>query len=132
MTQIVTQTGFAPDAPLVDAVSLADYKGEPALCLSVDDDIDTVSGVLDTIQMIVIPFSSSADGRGFSLAADLRARGYRGHLRAQGHILVDQFRAALRCGFDDIEISDDQAARNPEHQWQAVSHADGYLSRLFA
>lgn len=64
-----------------------------------------------------IPFPSSADGRGNSIAAGLRQRGYRGHLRASGHVLADQYPLALRSGFNDVEIESELAERQPQHQW---------------
>ncbi|MEM9267850.1 MAG: DUF934 domain-containing protein, partial [Pseudomonadota bacterium] len=87
----------------------------------------------ERVDLVVIPFGTSADGRGFSLARRLRLLGYRGRIRAQGHILVDQFRAALSVGIDEVEISADQAQRMPQAQWQAVAlDAPRYQSRLRA
>ncbi|MEO1693604.1 MAG: DUF934 domain-containing protein, partial [Pseudomonadota bacterium] len=61
----------------------------------------------------------------------LRAGGYTGHLRAVGHVISDQFRYALACGFDDVEISDDLARRQPEADWRAsVSSGLTYRERL--
>lgn len=79
-----------------------------------------------------IPFPSSADGRGNSIASGLRQRGYRGHLRAWGHILADQYPLALRSGFDDVEIDDDLAARQPETQWAEAKERTSlsYQTRL--
>lgn len=51
---------------------------------------------------IDIRFSSFKDGRGFSLAAVLRARGFTGPLRAVGDILPDQFDHLRRSGFDAV------------------------------
>ncbi len=45
--------------------------------------------------------------------------GYDGRLRARGHVLADQYAMARRSGFDEVEISDDLAARQPEDQWLA-------------
>ena len=71
-----------------------------------------------------ILFPSSADGRGFSIASVLRQNGFKGHLRAKGHVLADQYPLAVRNGFDDVEISDELAARQPEEQWaEAFSRA---------
>lgn len=132
MTQIVTSTGFAADTWAgVDAPPLAQYCGGPAVTLDPADDPANLKAHFKALRLVVLPFGSSADGRGFSLAAQLRALGYDGHIRAHGHVLVDQFRAALRAGIDDLAISDAQAARNPEHQWLAVPHTPGYLSQLF-
>jgi uncharacterized protein (DUF934 family) len=132
-TQIITREGFAPDRfAETPTPSLKDYAGGPGVILPVDGDPAQLTPHFAALSVVVIPFATSADGRGFSLAAALRALGYKGHIRARGHILVDQFRAALRSGFDDIEISADQAARNPEHQWRAVPLGQSYQSRLFA
>ena len=68
--------------------------------------------------LIAIRFPTSADGRGLSIAKRLRALGYSGRLRATGHVLADQYPLALRCGFDEVEIDDALAARQPEEQWQ--------------
>jgi len=72
---------------------------------------------LDAIPAIAIRFPAFNDGRGFSLARQLRRLGYKGTLRARGHVLADQYPMALRCGFDEVEISKAQAARQPESQW---------------
>jgi uncharacterized protein (DUF934 family) len=67
--------------------------------------------------MIRVDFPSSADGRGFTIARQLRLRGFTGRLRARGHVLSDQYAMARRAGFDEVEISDDLAARQPETDW---------------
>lgn len=52
---------------------------------------------------IDVRFDSFKDGRGFSLAAMLRANGYDGRLRAVGPLLPDQETMLLRSGFDAVE-----------------------------
>lgn len=71
----------------------------------------------DRLQLIAIPFPKFSDGRGFSIARALRAQGYEGRLRATGALIPDQFAFALQVGFDEVEISDEQAARQPVGQW---------------
>lgn len=133
MTQVISSRGFVanlwPDTPLP---TLEDYTGGPALLLQPGEDPGEAAAHFGTLDLIVIPFEISADGRGFSLARVLRGLGFQGHLRAQGHILVDQFRAALRSGFTDVEISDAQAKRNPETQWMTVPLDAGYQPRVLA
>jgi uncharacterized protein (DUF934 family) len=73
---------------------------------------------LPSLHLIAIQFPKSADGRGFSLARRLRRMGYKGELRAVGHVIPDQYALALSCGFDTVEISDSLAARQPEEQWR--------------
>lgn len=132
MGQVINRTGFAANAwESTITVPLEEYVDGEAMLLRADDNPAAVAAHFNTLRLIVIPFAAFADGRGFSLAAQLRALGYQGYLRARGHLLVDQFRAALSSGFDDIEISDTQAVRNPEAQWQAVAHSPGYRSRIF-
>lgn len=131
MTQIVDRSGFVPDALGLDPLPLDGFAGGPALMLTPEDDPADAVPHFSQLRLIVLCFDSFADGRGFSMAAQLRRLGYGGHLRARGPLLVDQFRAALRCGFDDIEIPQALAARMPAAQWQAVPHGPGYLSQLF-
>jgi len=62
----------------------------------------------------------------------LRLMGYRGRLRAKGHVISDQYAMARRCGFDEIEISEALAARQPEADWlfRANWQKNDYQSRL--
>jgi uncharacterized protein (DUF934 family) len=78
---------------------------------------------LSRLHLIAIAFPKSADGRGFTLAQRLRRMGYRGELRAVGHVIPDQYDLALSCGFDTVEISEELAARQPEEQWRQARSA---------
>lgn len=84
---------------------------------------ETILPHFNKIDLIAISFPSFADGRGFSLARCLRQAEFAGTLRASGHLIADQFAYALQCGFDEVEISDDLAARQPEEQWTAMKDA---------
>lgn len=119
MSTIVTDTGFAKDdwtgnfVPLDEsAANDSDY----AVDLPSDASPDILASLVNA-PMIRIDFPSSADGRGFTLAAMLRRAGFKGRLRAKGHVLADQYAMARRSGFDEVEIDDDLAARQPEDQW---------------
>ena len=90
-------------------------NAEPDLVLEPDAVAEEVA--FAEADLIAVRFPSSADGRGNSIARRLRLLGYRGRLRATGHVLADQYPLALRCGFDEVEISDELAARMPEEQW---------------
>jgi uncharacterized protein (DUF934 family) len=72
------------------------------------------------LALISIRFPSATDGRGFSLARQLRQKGFAGILRASGPLFSDQFPQALACGFDEVEIPDANAARQPVEQWLAA------------
>ncbi len=132
MSVIVTDQGFAPDDWEGCFAAPQDYpaNGGAALDLASDADLGTLP-TLD-VPLIRIDFPSFADGRGFTLAAELRRRGYRGRLRAKGHVIADQYAMARRSGFDEVEISADLAMRQPEDQWLARANwrAHSYQNRL--
>ncbi len=60
--------------------------------------------------------------------------GYTGRLRAHGPVIADQYAMVRRVGFDEVEIPDEIAARQPADQWQfrADWRAHDYQSRLRA
>ena len=117
MTVIVTDAGFGPET------WTAGFDSETTLDLLSDSDPATLAEQLADKEMIRIDFPSFADGRGFTLARQLRLMGYTGRLRAKGHVLADQYAMARRCGFDEVEISAELAARQPQEQWLARAHS---------
>lgn len=132
---IVRDEGFAADDwayGFHGPGSIAANSVNVAIDLAPDADAGELLGKLDRIEMIRIGFPSFADGRGFSLARRLRLMGFRGRLRAQGHLIADQYAMARRAGFDEVEISAELAERQPEDQWQfrADWRAHDYQSRL--
>jgi uncharacterized protein (DUF934 family) len=57
------------------------------------------------LAVVAIEFPRFNDGRGFSIARQLRDRfGFRGELRAVGWVLRDQLFYMERCGFDAFEL----------------------------
>jgi uncharacterized protein (DUF934 family) len=83
----------------------------------------TLLPVLDQVALIAIAFPSFSDGRGFSLGKCLRNAGFSGTLRAVGPLIADQFAYALACGFDEVELPAELAARQPVEIWLAAAHA---------
>jgi len=132
MTIIVTDTGFGPDTWDHGYTPLGEAAND-ARALDVPSDADP-AGVPLNAEMIRVDFPSSADGRGFTIARMLRLRGFTGRLRARGHVIADQYAMARRSGFDEVEISQALAARQPEDQWRfrADWQAHDYQSRLRA
>ena len=60
---------------------------------------------------IAIKFPVFNDGRGISLAVLLRERhGFKGEIRATGHLIPDLAQFLLRSGFDTAEITDPEQA----------------------
>lgn len=133
MTVLVTDAGFGPDTADVVFVPLEEAgPGDTALHLAPGTDPARLSDIAAYATAIRIAFPSFADGRGFTLARRLRLLGYTGPLRAQGHVLADQYAMARRAGFDAVEIDDDLAARQPKEQWRVRAdwQAHDYQARL--
>ncbi|MDN5788526.1 DUF934 domain-containing protein [Pseudorhodobacter sp.] len=135
MTILVTDTGFAPEItiPAFTPIDMLPYH-EGALDLANTDDPQVLAPYLADIRLIRVDFPSFADGRGLTLARRLRMMGYKGRLRARGHVLADQYTMVRRVGFDEVEISEDLAARQPAGQWLARAdwRAHDHQSRLRA
>lgn len=141
MAIIVSDQGFSADDWTGhflnwEQVESVQGKVQPGNALDVPNFLDgnELVRVLDRVALIRIPFPAHVDGRGFSLARRLRRLGFGGRLRAKGHILADQFVFARRCGFDEVEIDDDLARRQPEEVWlpEAGWQNNNYQQRLTA
>lgn len=82
--------------------------------------------VLRQLSLVSIAFPAYSDGRGFSLARLIRSHGFTGTLRANGPLIADQFAYALACGFDEVELPEASARRQPVEQWlraaEQISH----------
>ena len=131
MTQLITDTGFVPDDWTAGFTALGAANDATSLDVPADTDPGKIA-LCSGLRMIRVAFPSSADGRGFTIARQLRLRGYSGRLRAHGHVLADQYAMARRAGFDEIEVPDDLAARQPQAQWlfRANWSEHNYQARL--
>jgi uncharacterized protein (DUF934 family) len=137
MSVIVTDRGFSPDdwtgpvRPLAELDAVGEGEGVE---VGPADDPRALLGAFGRLGLVRVRFPSFSDGRGFSHARDLRSLGYAGRLRAAGHVLADQYAMARRVGFDEVEIDDALAARQPEDQWLARANwrDNDYQARLRA
>lgn len=122
MSVIVQDCGFVAE----------DFTGE-WLDLGSDTDPSTLAQFAGT-SAIRIDFPAFSDGRGFTLAKLLRLAGFTGRLRANGHVIADQYAMARRSGFDEVSIDDALAARQPQDQWLARADwkAHDYQARVRA
>ena len=135
---LVRDTGFRDDdwrGEFVQWSGEEDHSALPDLAaLDVQNtaSAEDIVPLFERIALIRIAFPSHMDGRGFSLARHLRLLGYRGRLRAAGHILADQYTMARRSGFDEVEIDPDFAERQSEEQWlfRADWRTHDYQERL--
>ena len=133
MTVIVTDTGFGTDT-WTKGYTPANEAANDVVSWDVASDTDPATLVehLAGVEMIRVDFPSFADGRGFTIARQLRLAGYTGRLRARGHVISDQYAMARRAGFDEVELSDELATRQPEADWLARANwqAHDYQARM--
>lgn len=62
---------------------------------------EVLAGALDQFEVVAVDFPKFTDGRGYSIAYNLRARlGFKGEVRAIGDVLRDQLFSMKRVGFD--------------------------------
>lgn len=99
-------------------------------------EIATLVPHLEALALIGIVFPAYSDGRGFTLAKRLRREGFAGALRVIGPIIADQFAYALACGFDEVELPEANAARQPAEHWvkaaaaYSATYQRGYLREV--
>lgn len=78
--------------------------------LASDERPEDLKGDIGTFAVIAVDFPKFSDGRGYSIAYNLRARlGYTGELRAIGDVLRDQLFYLQRVGFDAFEPRADRS-----------------------
>jgi uncharacterized protein (DUF934 family) len=83
---------------------------------------EDLRGLLDGVALITIDFPRFTDGRGYTLARDLRLRlGYAGELRAVGDVTRDQLLYMARCGFDAFVL---KAGKDPHDALEAFDEQD--------
>ncbi|MBB5222703.1 uncharacterized protein (DUF934 family) [Amaricoccus macauensis] len=138
MSVIVTEAGFAADSWTHEFLPFDVFWSgqdlpEEGLAVEFPNDREPADLLpwLDRVELIRVAFPAYTDGRGFSIGRRLRELGYTGRLRAVGPLIADQFRMARRVGFDELEIPDTMAARQPEAQWK-LREQGSYLRRLTA
>jgi len=118
MNKIVSDFGFRSFDNIIIYENWSNFSASAtSIDLPPDADLSLLKGNLNKFKIIRIDFPTFADGRGFTLGKLIRIRGFIGHLRAKGHIISDQYAMLRRSGFDDVEISQELAERQPEGEW---------------
>jgi uncharacterized protein (DUF934 family) len=92
----------ALEQPAVTLDAFLEQSNATAVRLEPDEDARLLIPHLDRLSLVEIAFPKFRDGRGYSSARILREAGFKGELRAQGDILVDQIGFMRRCGFDSF------------------------------
>jgi uncharacterized protein (DUF934 family) len=90
------------EQPAVTLDSFLDQSNATAVRLEPDEDARLLIPHLERLALVEIAFPKFRDGRGYSSARILREAGYKGELRAQGDVLVDQVPLMRRCGIDSF------------------------------
>jgi uncharacterized protein (DUF934 family) len=84
--------------------------GQLGLWFASDELAQTARDDLGKFAVIAVDFPKFTDGRGYSIAFNLRKRlGYTGELRAIGDVLRDQLFQMHRCGFDAYATRQDRS-----------------------
>lgn len=135
MAVVVSARGLEPEErvfPAFEALAAGELAGSD-LAVDFPNDRDPADLVpwLDRLALVRVRFPGMGDGRGFSIGARLRELGYAGRLRAVGPLIADQFAAARRMGFDEVELPEANAARLPADPWPEAL-PPSYRARLIA
>ena len=74
----------------------------------------------DAAQTVIIHVENSADGRVFSLPAQMRRENLYRHIYAAGALIPDQLGMAFRCGFDAVLVDDERWERYGSVHWESA------------
>ena len=102
-TEIDAEAPMPADRPVI--VPLARLRAEQATLAGRNP--QSLADILDRVDVIAVEFPKFRDGRGFTIARHLREHlGYKGEIRAVGHVLPDQYDFLTRTGFSTVAVSD--------------------------
>lgn len=84
-------------------------RGDIGVWIASDERPEVLKGEVQNFAVIAVDFPKFSDGRGYSIAYNLRARlGYTGELRAIGDVLRDQLFYMQRVGFNAFATRPDR------------------------
>ena len=84
--------------------------GTVGVWIASDERPEELKGELDRFAVVAVDFPKFTDGRGYSVAYNLRTRlAYTGELRAIGDVLRDQLFSMQRVGFDAYATRPDRS-----------------------
>lgn len=85
-------------------------RGDIGVWIASDERPEQLKEDAASLPLIAVDFPSFADGRGYSIAYNLRARlGFTGELRAIGDVLRDQLFYMSRVGFNAFATREDRS-----------------------
>ena len=96
-----------------DVLAARTAAGEIAVWVASDERPESLKGLLEQFPLIAVDFPKFTDGRGYSIAYNLRTRlGWTGELRAIGDVLRDQLFSMQRVGFDAYSVRADRGVHD--------------------
>jgi uncharacterized protein (DUF934 family) len=85
-------------------------RGDIGVWLASDERPEQLKEDAKSLPLVAVDFPNFADGRGYSIAYNLRARvGFEGELRAIGDVLRDQLFYMSRVGFNAFATREDRS-----------------------
>ncbi len=112
-TEIADDAALPASGPVI--VSLARWRAERETLATRADPVgvrlptgafdDAIAGDLGALALVVVELPKFRDGRAFTVARNLRERhGFKGEIRATGHIIPDQYAFLTRCGVTSVAV----------------------------
>lgn len=88
-------------------------RADIGVWIGADERPEALKGELEKFAVVAVDFPKFTDGRGYSIAFNLRKRlGYTGELRAIGDVLRDQLFSMHRVGFDAYATRPDRSVHD--------------------
>jgi uncharacterized protein (DUF934 family) len=101
--------GTTPEAlivPLAEISKWEGFTGRLGVRVAPADRVEDFANLLPRVQLVAVEFPNPGDGRGYTTGRLLRDRyGFKGELRAVGHVKRDQIFILARTGFDAFEVA---------------------------
>jgi uncharacterized protein (DUF934 family) len=110
---IVADDAPVPEAPAIlsparlrqEAAALAGRNVPLGLAIGPEVQPEEIADLLPRLFLVALRLPKSKDGRAFTQARALREHfGFKGEIRATGHVLPDQYRMLQRCGVSTVEV----------------------------
>ncbi len=126
-----------PDAPALlslgrlqrEAAALAGRNLPVGVVLPPDVSADAVAPWLPWLALVALRLPGPRDGRAFTQARALREHhGFRGEIRATGHVIPDHYAMLLRCGVSTVELPEgaDPAPWDAARRFVCTAYQPGF------
>ena len=76
---------------------------------------------MSEVSLIAIDFGVLRDGRGFSIARNVKRRGFKGEVRAVGDVSYDRLDNMQRSGFNAYQIADENYSAETINAFTEIS-----------